>query len=346
MSVAGALMINFASLRLVPSRAVAVLLALSLVCLGIGQSSSARLGATETAARESSGYGASGVLVVSLEAGGLAEFFDLREGDLLLQVNGSRVLQPAEVDQALRGKGEANVIVYARAGRKWTKSVTGEQQLRIAFLTTPEEADDPENPWKQIGQEAGLTFEVLGQAPKDFSKYAALVIVDPRPPRASLVNAIREFIAKGGGVVLEGYVPQILSDAVKKGNGLSPIAEWFGASELTSSYSSERGSLSLVANKPLGSSLRTGDQLFSYLGAIYYAAVPQGLCAETTGIVAKWSFALNHSGDSSSGVGAFYNRFGSGRVYWQFWSSPPNYPKCRELFIAGLRWAAGAVSKS
>lgn len=296
-------------------------------------------GVNDTTARSLSGYAAAGVAVVRISPDGLAEAFELAENDVVLEVNGTRTLQPTDVNRAVRPLSDANTITYSHNARKWTKSVVAEKVLRVAFIVAPEVADDKENEWIGLGRVSGVAAEVTGRFPQDLSKYAAIVIVDAKPARASFMPGLAEYIRKGGGVVVIGTVPDALATSIRPGQELAPIASWFGASQLYDSYyGAERGSLAINVNNPVGSKLRSGDQIFAYIANDHLPSVGDQELADTTGVVARWSF--DH-GNPGGGVGAFTNRYGEGRVYWQAVPTSPNYPKLQELFLAGIRWAAG-----
>lgn len=297
----------------------------------------------ESTARTLSGYAAPGVAVVKVQPSGMAEAFDLVADDVILEVNGTRTLQPADVTGAIRPQTDANTVTYSRRSRKWIKSVVAERPVRAGFLVAPEVADDRENEWIGVGRTSGVAADVLGRTPADLSRYAAIVVVSAKPLRAESAAAIQEFVRKGGGVVLVGMVPQDLSSVIQPNwrRGLSPIASWLGASDIDTNGNDweDRGFLAANVNNPVGSRLRSGDQLFSYIARADVPVVWEVALAETTGIVAKWNF--RSEGGGGAAVGAFTNRYGEGRVYWQSVASSPNHPKLSQLLAAGIRWAAG-----
>ncbi|MHB8636091.1 MAG: PDZ domain-containing protein [Fimbriimonadaceae bacterium] len=307
---------------------------------------------SEANARSLCGYGAAGVAIDSAENGGLAVFLGLRARDVVLEVNGVRTTRPEDIARSVRPRSEQNTVTYARDGRKWTITVAATVSLRVAFVLPPDIVDDPDDPWVKIGTATGLNAEFLSSIPKDLSRFAVIVLASDRAAKPELVPALRRFLSKGGGVVLLGTVPESLCGGSAQvrdawGGHTNAIADWFGTGVLDYAYRGglDGADLAVRTNRPLATEFTVGQKVFAYVG------VQPGLFAwgdklvDTAVPVATWTWAReDNETQTRQPVGAFYNRYGDGRVYWQYESLSPNQPSLQELLVAAIRWAANAPS--
>ena len=66
-----------------------------------------------------------GLVVTSVENGSVAQRSGLREGDILLEVNGTRLGAPKDLEKMAPGKGNSTVLLVWRNGRTFFVSIRG-----------------------------------------------------------------------------------------------------------------------------------------------------------------------------------------------------------------------------
>ena len=66
-----------------------------------------------------------GLVVTSVENGSVAQRSGLREGDILLEVNGARLADPKDLEKMAPGKGNSTVLLVWREGRTFFVSIRG-----------------------------------------------------------------------------------------------------------------------------------------------------------------------------------------------------------------------------
>ncbi|MBV6503984.1 MAG: hypothetical protein AKCLJLPJ_02079 [Fimbriimonadales bacterium] len=290
-------------------------------------------------ARDTSGYGVSGVAVDSVDTGGLLDYFGLRAKDVLLDVNGVRTLAEADVQRAFRPKDDANTMQFSRDGRKWMLSVLPATTKRVAFVVPPELVDDPDNPYKTIALNAGVVADFSPTLPREFSTYAAIVLVNPQTATPNSVAGLREYLRKGGGVLLTGVIPYVLAGQSSDYDraDLASIADWFGAAHMWRAEASGH-QLTVRANRAFGSAFRSGESLYTPAGEFPLPYLrPRDLSPD---VVPVAEFSWDDYGDQVRMVMALSRKYGEGRVAYCFTASDPAWPKLQELFIAAVRWCA------
>jgi hypothetical protein len=156
----------------------------------------------------------------------------------------------------------------------------------------------------------GFKVECVGDVPLDISNYD-LVIFEAwwavEPMHSQLV---REYLTKGGNVVVLQGVPSFFSVYCKDwwpyrfgGLDLSPLMDWFGSSR----FANTGGSAHVVVDCPFGTALTTEDFLISGAGGSCYSVVQSSLSSDSRA-VALWD---------DGRVFAFTHEYGEGRVYYQ-----------------------------
>jgi hypothetical protein len=156
----------------------------------------------------------------------------------------------------------------------------------------------------------GLNVVYAGDIPQNLTGYDLLVLdayfaVEPKHE-----GLIRDFVQKGGGVVLLCGVPSYLVVYCKDywpyrfgGSDLSSIHEWFGAS----CYVNTGGYANVTVDNPFGLPLIKGDTLAE--GTKPTGASVTGLNSDSE-VLAEWG-----TGEPF----AFSHQYGAGRVYYQAW---------------------------
>ena len=69
-----------------------------------------------------------GLVVTSVENGSLSQRAGLREGDILLEVNGSRLTEPKDLEKMTPKKGSSTVLLVWREGRTFFVSIRGSEE--------------------------------------------------------------------------------------------------------------------------------------------------------------------------------------------------------------------------
>jgi hypothetical protein len=170
---------------------------------------------------------------------------------------------------------------------------------------------DMDNQRFSVGEaltEYGLNVVYAADIPENLTGYDLVVLDAYYAVEPKQEPLIRDFIQKGGGVVLLTGVPCYLVAYCKDfhpyrfgGSDLSSIQEWFGAS----CYVNTGGYASVTVDSPFGLPLMKGDALFEGTG--YSTSSVTGLNNDSQA-VAEWgtgeTFAFNHL-------------YGAGRVYYQ-----------------------------
>lgn len=191
--------------------------------------------------------------------------------------------------------------------------------------------------------------EVRFRAPAeltDFKKFDLVVITaHNRTTNPILGDALREYVRKGGGVVLTGGVPSIMcthygpnedvatrdEQGISNERNLSHIADWFGGVYYENT---EGGPVRITVNKPFDEPILL-NITFGLKGS---AAVRLPEKNSSALPIAIW--------EKNRSCFAFANRFGYGRVYYQATASDFSYTKSqnevlKKLFLGGCLWAAG-----
>lgn len=225
---------------------------------------------------------------------------------------------------------------------------------RVLYVPSGEDvlADDAVR--RHLGDE-GYDVALQSTAPAVLEGYEAVVIESSAACSEDLAEALRVFIAEGGGCVLTRYTPRVLSGGRTDGGGdgkTSEISEWFGAGQtwrgLWANYNSFANSShdptadAMVAN-PFGRhpDWKAGDVLWKQVGDLYLPCVDPASFAEGAVAIAR----LTEPREDGWAAFAFCHTFGKGRVYYQALPYGPNSPKLIDLFVSGVQWAGGDVDE-
>jgi hypothetical protein len=137
----------------------------------------------------------------------------------------------------------------------------------------------------------------------DLVVFEASYAVEP-----SQTSLVRDYLAKGGSVVIIGGVPCYFSTYSKDmwpyvtgGQNLASLKDWFGSAY----YVNSGGWANLTVDNPLGTSLLIQNKFFFVDG---YSAAGVASISNDTRVLATW-------GDGT--VFAFTHEYGKGRVYYQ-----------------------------
>lgn len=154
--------------------------------------------------------------------------------------------------------------------------------------------------------ESGFDVQFAGDIPENLSSYDLVILeayfaVEPRH-----APIIQDYLNNGGGVViLQGAAPHlaVYSKCWRTTNNISSIQKWFGASV----YENTGGHAFVTVDKPLGTSLLTGDTLVKDIG---YSCAAITLLHTDAQKLAQWQ---------TEETFAFAHEYGQGRIYYQAW---------------------------
>ena len=106
-----------------------------------------------TSARAAKYNSMNGVLVIKVNSGGAAEIAGLKQNDIILSIDGSKIKNKAELlEQVGRHKpGDVVNIAYSRDGLRGTTSITLKNKSNTTALLTPEKFDGNLDAFKKIG---------------------------------------------------------------------------------------------------------------------------------------------------------------------------------------------------
>lgn len=290
---------------------------------------------TESEAQQISGIASPGLSVEAVGEDGVAALLGLQAKDVILELNGTRTLQPNDLQRAVRSKDEGQRAVYLRDGRRRTQVVTNPQAAKIAMVLDPLATDDPDSPWRAVAEATGLEVDYRADLPPDFSQYAAVVIQHEAAVQPQSADDLALYLRKGGSVGLFHGVPLKLAD---NGEDMSRIAEWLGVRRLAW-LGEDPDKVVLNANRVWGTSITSGQQLYRTVGRWTFGAAGLSEPGPRFAPVARveqreW----RHVGPY---IPMFYNRYGDGRVFYSGLPiDAPDYPLLKELTVAAIRWLA------
>lgn len=189
----------------------------------------------------------------------------------------------------------------------------------------------------QTLRSAGFNITVASELDEkiitDLKKYQLIVVVKYEVCCQKLANALKEFVAQGGGVMLYGGVPAVLphpktpADAWHNGfKNIEYISEWFGAG----GYENIGGKASLVQQNPFNTRLPK-DTVLNSVDGRSNARIIMGGINKKTKVIARWQ-----SGD----IYAFTHNYKDGRVYYQAYLGGEIE---LELFRGGCIWATNLL---
>ena len=106
-----------------------------------------------TSARAAKYNSMNGVLVIKVNSGGAAEIAGLKQNDIILSIDGSKIKNKAELlEQVGRHKpGDVVNIAYSRDGLRGTTSITLKNKSNTTALLMPEKFDGNLDGFKKIG---------------------------------------------------------------------------------------------------------------------------------------------------------------------------------------------------
>lgn len=324
----------------------AVLMLLPLLLAGRAPSAEVPIGAKlrsveEPEARTLAGFAVRGVAIEEVQPGGLIELMGLRVGDVVVQVNATRCERPEDITRGARALDDANLVIYWRGGRKWTIECSAPQAKKLAAVLPPIEIDDPDSAWKLVLKASGLVVDLMPELPPNLDQYAAVLLANEQVAKPAITADLKRFLAKGNGVALVGWTPNRLAGSDGEETELRNIADWFGSSGMGRTEGWSAGRLVLRANKPFGTQLTAGQNVYGYKGEQVWPCLfrPEWLGPRVVPLAA-WAHVNPRVPDA---CGAFYHRYGDGRVFYTPLVHDVNYPLAAELAAAGLRWVARAV---
>jgi hypothetical protein len=217
------------------------------------------------------------------------------------------------------------------AGTKWAahngaRAVYVDWYDNLVAHPNPSVPDpNPSLPWRNAVMSAlvlyGFTVDPVADIPPDLSLYDVVVLEAYFACEPSNEPAIRDYVSNGGGVVsLEASMCYLVywSKTTNVGTDLTPIADWFGATELVNTG----GDAYLTIDNPFGIASKAGDTLIVGVSS-WYAGVT-GVDSSSQ-IIATWS-----SGDTF----AFTKEYSLGRVYYQARAFEPNSPSSQTAEVS------------
>lgn len=209
-------------------------------------------------------------------------------------------------------------LILLGAGAKWAARADSELialyvnwqdslYLNPNPLGTPYTLPNPGDSISYILEEYGFKVEFAGDLPNELSPYSVVVIAAYWAIEPKHEPIIRDYVSKGGGVVIISGAPCYFICYSKDswpyrcgGNNLASIRDWFGANY----YLNTGGNAKLVIENPFGTYFKKGDIITK--GAGFSSAAVRKL-EPGAEIIAEW-------GDGN--IFAFkYEKIG--RVYYQ-----------------------------
>jgi len=117
---------------------------------------------------------------------------------------------------------------------------------------------------------------------------------------------------------------------------MSDHSAWVGCAAFEG-YRLNGGTLELARSHPFGVEGSVGTVVHQFAGDLCCGRALQERLEPSAQIVAQLT-----SGRQKM-VGAYTNTYGKGRIYFQYLTYHPNSPSLNDLFIGGVKWAAGLV---
>lgn len=197
-------------------------------------------------------------------------------------------------------------LMLLGAGTKWAAGGEGGMAL---YVNWQDNLFLHPNPWgptytepnpgdsiSYILKKNGLQVELAGDIPADLSPYAVVVVTAYWAVEPVHESLFREYVAKGGGVVLVAGVPVFFETYCKDfwcdTWYLPNVQEWFGAGH----YANTEGTARATVDNPFGTSLKAGDVV---------TECPEGSCAAVYSLavgaeeIARWddgnTFAFHYA---------------------------------------------------
>lgn len=209
--------------------------------------------------------------------------------------------------------------------------------VRVLYVGSDEDMVHNEGV-KNLLTRAGLIVDARPSLPDSLSQYRVVIYdkttyPNDRRQQESAAKALYAVAGSGRGVVLGGV-------ATWEFGGLSgemrEASSWVGCGYFNY-YRRNGGTLQFARSQPFGVTGSVGTTIHQFAGEMYCnLAVPEKLESSSQAVAQLVSGREN-------AIGAYANRFGNGRVYFQYLTYHPNSPRLNELFIGGVKWAAGLV---
>ena len=227
----------------------------------------------------------------------------------------------------------------------------GDNNHRVLFL------GDKESPILTTLRSHDLKVDQSTQVPEALTAYAAIVLASESLYTPSLAARLVKYLQKGGGVVLMDGWPAHFNKSYQNGLLISHMesdSRWFGASQLRQQTDYAQGYA--ATDKPFSLGIDKGAGVWSMRnGEPMWLVLRSDLGGASIGVVdvSKAGYSPLDNGSEcidismlSSGhaqwVFSFAHPYPPGKVYWQA-DVAPDYPKAVELFVGGVKWAAGII---
>ncbi len=187
--------------------------------------------------------------------------------------------------------------------------------------------------FQELVRSLGLGHRVCMSVPEKLDYYSCIILDGRNGCTPAVAKRLKDYLSRGGGVVMWGYTPVWLSgdNMARNFNNIPSIADWFGSSRVVRQKSKPTSEMICSSNRPFGTELKSGEVLFSYQGDDDMA-----MCTShdsLSGIAAKW---IASDWTKQEWSGAFLHPYGKGLVYWQTTVNQPNHPKLMTLFRGAI----------
>lgn len=231
---------------------------------------------------------------------------------------------PISALSALQGRA---VSYSSQAGKVIAGVATGASTKPVLEIA----AGQPQ--FQELLRSLGIGHRVSMSVPEKLDYYSCIILDGRNACTPVVAKRLKEYLSRGGGVVMWGYTPVWLcgDNMARNFNNIPGIADWFGSSCMVRQKSKPTSEMICSSNSPFGTDLKSGDVLFSYQGDDDMA-----MCTShdsLSGIAAKW---IASDWTKQEWSGAFLHPYGKGLVYWQTAVNQPNYPKLMTLFRGAI----------
>lgn len=197
---------------------------------------------------------------------------------------------------------------------------------------------------RDLLMQAGFNVDARPAFPDSLLQYRVVIYDKPgsfdsqaakrQPDVAKQLYAVA---GSGRGVVLGGAACYAFgTGSWMHASQMRDQSAWIGCGEFLEPRL-RGGTLQLARSKPFGLPGSVGTTVQQFSGDVLcWAALPDRLEPSAQPVVQLLSEKLKLTG-------AYANRFGNGRVYFQYQTYHPNCQSLNDLFIGGVKWAAGLV---
>jgi len=179
--------------------------------------------------------------------------------------------------------------------------------------------------------------------PDQLGAYSAVVLAEEDAYSPSVAPRLLRYLQKGGGLVLLDEWPRRFKPGYDTFSyDVGSAAGWFGAGKLQNSGGSNRIGYCIV-NNPFGARVPKGSKVWSRAGGDLSSEPRIGDLSDASHPIVIAPFYDNEDPLKPNGftaVLAFAHPYPPGRVYWQL-TVPPDHRQLVDIFVGGVRWAAG-----